>query len=278
MPIFKNKINSAGNAAQGASGGNQNPVGDASALKKAYETFTLNLSLAIPAVVFFVVEIIVVVIVMVVIAAALGLSIGLRSIYAYYGMLGAGLLALTLAATSALIEGILTGIFTSVTLVEANAALSSESFSFGAAMDQVKKKFNQILTFSVVLGIADFIWAFTGDVAWFLDGVTNMVFIVAFASILAGQGGRLADVLKRSVTNLMAWLGKDALSTLGLFVAAIFLGFPILEFAAMPMAALIVIIFYGGTKQAESSSQTNQQAGATQPPRSSFFFNGDLRH
>ncbi|WP_449462242.1 hypothetical protein PQ610_06685 [Tardisphaera miroshnichenkoae] len=263
MTNFKDKINSAGNPGEGAGGGNQNPLGDASALKKAYDTFRTNLSLAVPAVVFFVIEVIVVVIVVLVIAAALRLSVGPGSIYGYYGVLAAGLLSVTLTAATAFIEGILTGIFTSVTLVEADAALSSAPFSFGAAMDQVKKKFSQILTFSIVLGIADFVWAFTGDVAWFLDGVTNMVFIVAFASILAGESGGLVDVLKRSASSLISWLGKDVLSILGLFIAAIFLGFPILELAAMPMAALIVMIMYGGERQAQA--QVNPQTGTSQP-------------
>ncbi len=258
---FKKIINSTETPGQGASGGNPNPVGDAAALKKAYGVFTSNLSLAVPAVVFFVIEIVLSVIVLVVVAAALGLGVRLGSIYGYYGALTAGLLSMSLGAALAFMDGVLTGVFTSVTLVEADAALSSVPFSFGAAMDQVKKKLNQILTFSVVLGVADFIWAFTGGLAWFLDGVTNMVFIVAFASILAGEGGGLADTLKRSASSLASWLGKDALSILGLFIAAIFLGFPILEFAAMPMAALIVMIIYGGEKQAEASPQT----GTSQP-------------
>ncbi|WP_449461718.1 hypothetical protein PQ610_04890 [Tardisphaera miroshnichenkoae] len=45
------------------------------------------------------------VMVMVVIAAALGLSVGLGSIYAYYGVLAAGLLSMLLSAASAFIEG-----------------------------------------------------------------------------------------------------------------------------------------------------------------------------
>ncbi len=256
MTDFKGRINSSGASGQQAPGSNPNPLGDASALKKAYDTFIQNFALAIPSVVLFVAEVIVTVLFMILVAAALGISYPMASFYELYGVFAAGILSMIVRAVSALIYGILTGIFVSATLVEANAALSSNSYSFGAAMGEVKKKLNQILTFSLVLGVADLIWAFTGMFAWFLDAITNMVFIVSFAFVLAGESGTLTNVIQRSASSLLAWLGKDPISILSLFVAAIFLGFPIVEFAAMPMAALIVMIFYGGEKQAQSTAST----------------------
>ena len=265
MKFFRQSLNSAGTTPGGQGGGQgaqpQISLGGGGSAKKAFDVFQKNLTLAVPAVALFIAEIVIGVVLVLLAFLIFHIGVSYMTAYSYYGLFAAGLASIFVVSLTALIEGVLTGVFSSITLIEADAALSSQPFTLSTAISALRQRWNAVITLSVVLGVADLIWSFTGGLEWFLDAITNMVFLVSFVYALEGKFNGLTGTLFGAASKVVGWLSKDAVSVLALFVASIFLGFPVLEFAAMPLAALMVLIMY------EEGEKGDVQAAA-QPPAS----------
>ena len=214
--------------------------------KQALDAFEKNFMIAIPAVVLFISEIIIRALLGITTMAIYGVPYSYLMIYSRFYVI---------SSLSAFLEGLLTGLFSAITIIEADAALSSQAFSFGAAVSALKARLNPVLTFSIILAILDLLWVFTGYLSWLLDGLTNMVFLVIFLAILTHPDTTVMNAISEAIKKVLGWVNKDALSVLALFLAAIFLGFPVLELVAMPIAALIVLIFYGEEAQPPIQAQ-----------------------
>jgi len=226
--------------------------------KQALDAFAKNFMIAIPAVALFISEIVIGALLEITAMAIYGAPYSYLMIYSRF---------YAISSISAFLEGLLTGLFSAITIIEADAALSSQGFSFVAAVSTLKARLNPVLTFSIILAILDLLWVFTGYLGWLFDGLTNMVFLVIFLAVLTQPNTTVMNAISEAVKKVMGWINKDALSVLALFLAAIFLGFPVLELAAMPIAALIALIFYGGESQPPIQAQppTAQQPSPQQP-------------
>jgi len=223
--------------------------------KRAIEAFQRNFALAIPAVILFVAQIIITV------AVAIGI---LGTIYFSEGaFLILSPAYLLVGAITGFLITFLVGVFSALTMLEADAALSGQAYSMGSAWSQLQGKMGQLTILVLIVAVLEAIWGLASPLSWLLDGLTNIVLLVSIA-ILLSQGGGAVDLLKISVSEVLTYLSADPLSLLALFVAGIFLGFPILEIGAMPLAVLIVLSFMGSS----TSQQTGSQAApaGTPPP------------
>ncbi|MDP7975227.1 MAG: hypothetical protein ACP5UI_02510 [Thermoprotei archaeon] len=229
-----------------ATGGSSQPGNH---FRDAIEAFQRNFALAIPAVILFVAQIIIVV----------GVTLGILGTI-YFGEGSFVVLApayMLVGVLTGFLVTILVGVFSALTMLEADAALSGQAYSMGSAWSQLQGKMGQLTVLVLIVAALEAIWSLVSPLSWLLDGLTNVVFLVSIALLLS-QGGEAMDQLKNSVNQVLTYLSADPLSLLALFVAGVFLGFPILEIGAMPLAVLIVLSFMG--------SSTSQQAGPPAAP------------
>ncbi len=158
-------------------------------------------------------------------------------------------------------NGVLIMFFSALTVAQGKKLITTGQSSFGMGAEITRSVKKTIIFLSLLFGVLQALWSFTGLASSLLDALTLMPILIALAGAFWGEesGARL----RASMHYLFLWLSQEPISVLVYFIACFFAGFYVLELIALPMAALLGIAFSLAPEETHRSTvaQTKESAG-----------------
>ncbi|MEM0120682.1 MAG: zinc ribbon domain-containing protein [Thermoprotei archaeon] len=206
--------------------------------ERALNIFTKNLGLILPLLVLLVVDVIIFLIVGAIMFTAF-LHGGFPGPVFYTPIYYAGFLATVLG----FLFWLLVGVFLSIVVVEARNAASGVGYSLSQAWREVRSRLSDVVIIAVVLGVVDGVLGFIPLAGWLFESLF-FAYIVVAEGLMFTQNVSAFTALSRALGWVTSMADKDPLTLVVLVVASILSELPIINFFAVPYAALVVFVYF----------------------------------
>jgi hypothetical protein len=154
-------------------------------------------------------------------------------LYVYVGVLGSIL---------TLVFWLLSGVFLAMVVVEARNASLSQGYNLSEAWAEVRSKIYDVALVAIILGIVNTVLGLVPFVGWLLEALFFAYVVVVECLIFTEKTGAI-PAFSGALKWITSMMDRDALTLVVLIVAAILSEIPILNFFAVPYAALISLIY-----------------------------------